>query len=388
MPQSGWSVPYIDYSWIGDIGSSLGGVVSNRMDANRMKDAVAQATGPDGTVDYSKLTSALLAAGDPESAAKAAAIRDKLEGSANRFGLNPVPVLGDDGTVSYYQPSSQGGPPQRMDFGGGRPMLPQTIKEGPGGWTAFPSKAPYGGAAPSAPSTGGETPQSPGVLAPSLGSAKYGQELRKTMVNDQQTIADIDQGIAQMENNIAQFAPGGVPTEGLKNIAGSYQFGPVAIPKDWVPTTQPESAKAEKSLKSFGVEVGLQTLQKMRAQSAQGASGMGQLAIQESEWLQNSIRALQTAQSPDDVAKASQDVLFFTRLVSQRLKEGYRQIYGQEPGLSNVEGAVPPSQAGTSGMTGPQGAPMDRPLAPGMVVGGFRYKGGSPNDQNSWEPAQ
>jgi hypothetical protein len=35
---------------------------------------------------------------------------------------------------------------------------------------------------------------------------------------------------------------------------------------------------------------------------------------------------------------------------------------------------------------GPQAAPQGGPQ-PGSVVGGFRFKGGNPNDRNSWEPA-
>lgn len=51
---------------------------------------------------------------------------------------------------------------------------------------------------------------------------------------------------------------------------------------------------------------------------------------------------------------------------------------------------VPGNQAASApeALTGPQGAPTTRPLSPGDVVGGYRYKGGNPNDQNNWEQAQ
>jgi hypothetical protein len=55
--------PKIDYSWISDLGNTIGGAIEKRMDTNAVKSALAQATGPDGAVDYNKAFGNLLAAG-------------------------------------------------------------------------------------------------------------------------------------------------------------------------------------------------------------------------------------------------------------------------------------------------------------------------------------
>jgi hypothetical protein len=55
--------PKIDYSWISDLGDSIGGAIEKQVDKNAVSNALAQATGPDGAVDYNKAFGNLLAAG-------------------------------------------------------------------------------------------------------------------------------------------------------------------------------------------------------------------------------------------------------------------------------------------------------------------------------------
>jgi hypothetical protein len=55
--------PRIDYSWISDLGDTVGGAIEKQVDKNAVSNALAQATGQDGSVDYNKAFGNLLAAG-------------------------------------------------------------------------------------------------------------------------------------------------------------------------------------------------------------------------------------------------------------------------------------------------------------------------------------
>jgi hypothetical protein len=67
-----------------------------------------------------------------------------------------------------------------------------------------------------------------------------------------------------------------------------------------------------------------------------------------------------------------------------------RPVRTQSFGAPEIAPATMPGELPVQNqpLAGPQGAPMNRPLAPGMIVGGFRFKGGNPNDPNAWEQAQ
>jgi hypothetical protein len=59
---------------------------------------------------------------------------------------------------------------------------------------------------------------------------------------------------------------------------------------------------------------------------------------------------------------------------------------GGVAGVNTMDGSASLLIAPNSG--GAQtGAPVNSGPAPGTVVGGYRFKGGNPNDRNSWEPA-
>jgi hypothetical protein len=53
----------LDFSGIESLGDSIGGAITTRMDRNVVQNALAQATSPDGAVDYNKAFGNLLAAG-------------------------------------------------------------------------------------------------------------------------------------------------------------------------------------------------------------------------------------------------------------------------------------------------------------------------------------
>lgn len=69
--------PQINPNLILGIGDSIAGGINDWRTTNNLQDAVKQATGPDGTVDYGKLTASLLSMGDVKSAASIAAIANR-----------------------------------------------------------------------------------------------------------------------------------------------------------------------------------------------------------------------------------------------------------------------------------------------------------------------
>jgi hypothetical protein len=61
--QAAYGGPNLDFSGIASLGNSIGGAIEKRIDDNAVKSALADATGPDGAVDYNKAFGNLLAAG-------------------------------------------------------------------------------------------------------------------------------------------------------------------------------------------------------------------------------------------------------------------------------------------------------------------------------------
>jgi hypothetical protein len=61
---------------MGDLGDTLAGGITSYMDNRRFANAIKEATGPDGTVDYNKVRDVLASAGDP----KGAVLADRLYG--------------------------------------------------------------------------------------------------------------------------------------------------------------------------------------------------------------------------------------------------------------------------------------------------------------------
>jgi len=57
-------------------------------------------------------------------------------------------------------------------------------------------------------------------------------------------------------------------------------------------------------------------------------------------------------------------------------------VAGYNPMTGQTNTIVAPNPGGFTA-----GAPVNSGPAPGTVVGGYRFKGGNPNDRNSWEPA-
>lgn len=144
-----------------------------------------------------------------------------------------------------------------------------------------------------------------------------------------------------------------------------------------------------KSQVAFGV------LQAMREASKTGGA-LGNVSDAEGRRLESNIAALASKQSPDSFRKNLQEIVAYARAAKKRLNDAYSETYG------SLQSAAQPAapQTGATTTVPPQGpaaspvlAPAAAPVQPaqaltleiGAVVNGFRYRGGDPNAQSSWE---
>jgi hypothetical protein len=353
------TIPYnptpIDFSALAGIGQGLGGALGQHNLGTAMRDSGA--IGPDGTLDYNKMV-AVLAERRPELAAKMAAAQ---QDAANRYGHNLV----FDANGNAYQTMSGGGL-SPVSGAGGTPMVaPQTWIDTPNGRVPVSSRGPVG--------PGGHTVQSvptvdvnpdgtttPTRAIPSIASEKHRVDRAETKATDRalatNTIDKLNEQIYAFKSLVDEQ---GKSTPGLQKITGNKKIGnfDTTIPNDWLPDYSQEARNASASMATSAIQVGLNTLEQMRAMSAQGASGMGQLAIQESVWLQNSIASLSKAQSPEQAAKHIQDIINRSKRVETIIRSKYSELYGEELPNSGPTMDQPPQ-----GNVAPSGAGGDDPL--------------------------
>jgi hypothetical protein len=333
---------------MGDLGDTLAGGITSYMDSRRIANVMKEADG-----DYMKAAQLLLEAGDTKGAAAISEIYDSQQGSEGRFGLSPVLGEGPNGELQYFQSNSGGGASPMELPGGYKPAPPNRWFEGADGRPfAVPSRgsgaspAPTTNVTPGSPQPGGQ----PGQYPQTLRGKKQGHDMAQNAVSDSNVINSFDDQIAHYSANLKRImTPEGGPSEAFKNVAGTEKIGgfDTGIPKSLTAWSE-KSREQLSTLKSMQVQQGLNILKGMRADSAQGASGMGQLAIQESQWLQQAITSLQEANSPEEIIERAKDVEYYMGLVSQRLREGYREIYGNDPSPSESRGGIPPSQQAPS----------------------------------------
>lgn len=185
------------------------------------------------------------------------------------------------------------------------------------------------------------------------GESLYSQQLSKG------TIEDIDKTIAKVDT----FSPGTLAATG-RAISSK------------VPGTEMKDFAA--NLESLKAKIGFSQLQEMRDASRTGGA-LGSLAVKESEWLQNSISALDPSMSPAALKTNLQTIR--DRLV--RWEEAKKAAM---PGTTPAKGAsptLPLTSLAPTGATGapevgldeynalPEGAPY---RAPGDPEGKIRYK--------------
>jgi hypothetical protein len=349
----------IDFSALAGIGQNIGQGYQRR----KLADEMQAAFGPDGTLDYNKMMQ-IMSASRPMEAARMAT---QQQGAENRF-MTPVLMEDGKGGYAYVQPQSQGGG-QIMDVPGYKPAPPNRYLETPNGYVPVPTRGGLGGPinAETAPPVPGATqmdvgpgadprgPYLPGAQAqpgaiPSLKSVKQGHEMASTHATDkalaQDAISKFDEVVDTLGNLVDES---GKSTEQLQTVTGNRKIGGVDthIPNAWLPNVYEGARNASANINTAAIQIGLNALAQMRAASAQGASGMGQLAIQESVWLQNSIRSLEQTQSTPQAAKHISDIINYSKRVQDRIREKYKSIYGEDLGhVPGPQDDAPPAASG------------------------------------------
>ena len=103
--------------------------------------------------------------------------------------------------------------------------------------------------------------------------------------------------------------------------------------------------------------IGMGKIQEMKAQSATGATGFGQLAIRELDRIEAAVGSLDQAQSPDELKKRLGIIKDAMGKYNQALRQGYKATYKEEyqPLPGAPEGAT---QAAPAATVAPAGAPQ------------------------------
>jgi hypothetical protein len=371
----------LDFSGIESLGDSIGGAITNRMDQGRYRDAFAQATGPDGSVDYNKLTAILGGMGDMAGAAKATTI-----GNNNNDKFFGTPIWGVDSTTGKegIGAFTKNGRFEVLDTGGFQPTRGVTIEDY-GTYRQPQSKATGApvGQGTNIDIVGRESAEKQGAIAgENIGT------LPSAAAQTEESIKTINQAISH---------PG---RETATGKSGAFD------PRSYVPGTESKSYQVGPYQQVRG-QAFLGNIQQMR--------GLGHLSDAEGMAATAAATSLNTAQTDEDHLRSLHDLKALQlrgliRAYDKAGKEIPEDIQGEWAAAEAQSGigkkipfqagrnqglVAPATQPGElpvygqpQSQTGPQGAPTKEPLAPGMVVGGFRFKGGNPNDPNAWERAQ
>lgn len=96
--------------------------------------------------------------------------------------------------------------------------------------------------------------------------------------------------------------------------------------------------------------IGMGKIQEMKAQSATGATGFGQLAIRELDRIEAAVGSLDQAQSPDELKKRLGIIKDAMGKYNQALRQGYKATYKEEyqplPGAPEATAPAAPAQSG------------------------------------------
>lgn len=374
-----FKVPPIDWSVLGDIGSNI----ASGLEQNQLASVLKDFNG-----DYNAAASALMRMGKVDLASKVYAAgamadyRNIMAGVAQqKVDLSPASQaqkwLDENIPGTKAPPPVAPQPTPSPDFGmspatstpmelgpSGNPQLgtPQPIPAGPNGPTGA-----YGSsyATPSGmdPRLVNAPKSVQDVLAPAQAMEQLNKEADLKVKRQEEEPTDwaltqqADQNLSNMERNIRQLInvddKGNVtPSAGLARISGNRSIGGIQtrVPNYILPDVSLTARDADSTLKTSVVEIGLNTLAQMRAASAQGASGMGQLAIQESQWLQQSLAALQESNSTPQLARNLNEVLKHSQNLRAALRQKFQMTHDKPfTGLSQTAINQTPNE-NTSGM--------------------------------------
>ncbi len=327
-----YNAPQVDFAGpLSNLGANLGVGVKRR----QMQSAIS-ALGPDATFeDRAKAIMSI----DPVLGMKFLSQSAEGGGGIGEFGLNPIYGQDAQGNTVLFQPSKQGGAQQIQLPEGVQPTMPQRWLEGPNGYAPAPAKGVFGGGA-MPPPTGVQTQDvSPdGTMAPhqsaipSLGAQKQHYARSEEVATNRALALDSVDKLGELDATLSKLVDeSGNANEGLQSITGNRKIGgfDTHIPNSSLYDISQTARDASATLKTSAVQIGLNTLASMRAMSAQGASGMGQLAIQESIWLQNSIRSLEAAQSPEQIAQNIKEIREHSARLRERISAKFKEEFNK-----------------------------------------------------------
>lgn len=184
--------------------------------------------------------------------------------------------------------------------------------------------------------------------------------------------------LAQIQNitadlNLLQDTAGKLRTHpGLNTSTGWLAgFGSIPAPTD--------AYGFSSELDAFKNQMVINTMAKLKALSASGATGFGNLTEKEGGRMENLVASLNRARKTEDVVKSLQDIEDFMEGVKSRSAQDYRQTYGVD--AANLPTRRP--QAAPGG----QGRARSAYVKPrvGEVRNGFMYVGGDDAAPTSWK---
>ena len=165
---------------------------------------------------------------------------------------------------------------------------------------------------------------------------------------------------------------------GLEQTLGFNTSGATGMALSMVPGR--DAYVHNNRIQSLKSKLGLGKLAELRAAAKSGASGMGNLTEKELMVLQDSLGKLDIGLPEDEQRRVMEDISkYYMKAIN-----AWHNLKGpnaRDP--SDTSGGYD-SATGEMGRGKQEGPPRAAPQ-PGEVVGGFRYKGGNPNSQSSWE---
>jgi hypothetical protein len=360
----------INFAALGEMGQNIGGALG----LNSLNNAMQGAMGPDGkTPDFNKMVAVLASRGQGPLAAKL--MTQKMEADA---------LAGyRHGQLGVSQANSE---PDALRIGrawanGEIPGVPPPAAASDGAYRLGPtgetSSQPSG--VPGVSLAQSSLDNAPYAVQKELlpkqrqteldKSAELKVKLKEEEPTDWALVNSLDTKLDLLETNINdQLDSKGRANEGLRKITGNYELNGVEtpIPNNMLPDVTQTARDASATLKTTTVKIGLQVLAEMRAASAQGASGMGQLAIQESEWLQQSLDALQQSTGPEQMARNLRRVQAHTKKLRASMKHKFKMAHGKDWAPAPIEQAPDPTDW-VGDMANEPPAPEPASAVPGMT---------------------
>jgi hypothetical protein len=314
-----------------------------------LREEIQTAIKPDGTFDIQK-GMAILAKYEPEAAMKMSLLDQQNQALNSMRGFGALPDA--EKTRILYGGGMGGGgdapntaPMAQVQQGSGtesiNPNGPYVPQQAPGPIAGTSLTQPSNVPAPGYTNLPEDVQK---AIAPA-GSVEYAKKSAENRVEregkrpvDEALVANIDDKLGRLEQSAGELlAPGATleergPSEGLKRITGNYQLGgfDTRIPNAWLKDVTQPARDASAKLDNVVIQTGLGVLEQMRSATSTGASGMGQLAIEESRMLQNSIASYSQAQNPKDAATALRKVIYWTRKVRGIAKAKFKNTYGTD----------------------------------------------------------